>query len=32
VYCGMALGYAANEPVNQWRSERVAVAEFTRFL
>ena len=32
VYCGLALGYATADPVNQLRSDRVPVEEFTRFL
>lgn len=32
VYCGMALGYATADPVNQLRSDRAPVEEFTRFL
>jgi nitroreductase len=32
VYCGMALGYATSDPVNQLRSDRAPVEEFTRFL
>ena len=31
--CGLALGYeAVDAPVNQYRTERIAVDEFTRFF
>lgn len=32
IYCGLALGYATDDPVNKLRSDRVPVEEFTRFL
>ncbi|WP_116970561.1 nitroreductase [Blastomonas sp. UPD001] len=32
VYCGMALGYAADHPVNAMRSDRAEVDEFAEFL
>jgi hypothetical protein len=32
VYCGMAWGYAAADPINDFRSERPPVAHFTTFL
>ena len=32
VYCGLALGYASADPVNQLRTDRAPVEEFTRFL
>ncbi len=31
IYCGMALGYAANAPVNTLRSDRAPVDEIARF-
>jgi nitroreductase len=31
VYCGMALGYAADAPVNTLRSDRASVEEFATF-
>ncbi|MBT8048349.1 MAG: nitroreductase [Gammaproteobacteria bacterium] len=32
-YCGMAVGYAdMDHPINQWRTERAPVEDFTRFL
>lgn len=31
IYCGMALGYAADAPVNALRSDRAAVDEFATF-
>ena len=32
VYCGLALGHASADPVNQLRTDRAPVEEFTRFL
>ena len=33
LYCGMALGFADKDaPVNNWRSTRVRVDEFTSFI
>jgi hypothetical protein len=31
VYCGMALGYAAEAPVNTLRSDRAALDEIATF-